>query len=345
MYRLAIVIPAYKSMYFSQALLSIANQTNKEFTLYIGDDCSPDNLYSIVEKYENRIQIVYKHFDENLGGKDLVAQWERCIDLIGDEEWIWLFSDDDMMDPTCVQNFYHTLYQNPDFDLFHFNVLKIDEHEIIIGNFYSFHEILTTEEFLLRKLHVGYFSTVVEYIFRKAHFDEKGRFQNFDLAWGSDDAIWIKLSKNKGIRNIENSKVYWRKSLLNISSIVKDKEIVIRKMNAQIEFACWIYKKSKQGDFKIEDSILMKKLEEWFIRTIQSSIEILSYEMISSLMKKFNLALKRKESPIQKNIFLYIYKIYRFFIRIIKRILFWEFLKLQKQKFKSLYFPSSNMLS
>ena len=74
--------------------------------MYIGDDCSPGNLYSIVEKYENRIPIVYKHFDENLGGKDLVAQWERCIDLVGDEEWIWLFSDDDIMDPTCVENFY-----------------------------------------------------------------------------------------------------------------------------------------------------------------------------------------------------------------------------------------------
>src|ERR1035437_3960780 len=108
MSKLAIVIPAYKRMFFNEALSSIAKQTNKNFTLYIGDDCSPCNLYNIVEKYEKSIPIVYRHFDENIGRKDLVVQWERCIDLVGDEEWIWLFSDDDIMDPTCVENFYNT---------------------------------------------------------------------------------------------------------------------------------------------------------------------------------------------------------------------------------------------
>jgi glycosyltransferase involved in cell wall biosynthesis len=103
MSKLAIVIPAYKRMFFNKALSSIAKQTNKNFTLYIGDDCSPDNLYSVVQQFENIIDIVYKRFDDNLGARDLVAQWERCIDLVGDEKWIWLFSDDDMMDPTCVR--------------------------------------------------------------------------------------------------------------------------------------------------------------------------------------------------------------------------------------------------
>ena len=46
MAELAIVIPAYKIMYFDQALSSIANQTCKDFTLYIGDDSSPfEQLY------------------------------------------------------------------------------------------------------------------------------------------------------------------------------------------------------------------------------------------------------------------------------------------------------------
>jgi glycosyltransferase involved in cell wall biosynthesis len=45
---LEVIIPAYKSMFFPQTLLSIANQTNKKFTLYIGDDCSSENLYGIV---------------------------------------------------------------------------------------------------------------------------------------------------------------------------------------------------------------------------------------------------------------------------------------------------------
>ena len=39
---LAIVIPAYKSTFLPAALDSIAAQTCQDFTLYIGDDCSPN---------------------------------------------------------------------------------------------------------------------------------------------------------------------------------------------------------------------------------------------------------------------------------------------------------------
>ena len=103
---LAIVIPAYKATFLAAALDSIAAQTCKDFTLYIGDDHSPNNLEEIVGRYREKINLVYKRFDNNLGGKDLVAQWERCIDMTQDEEWLWLFSDDDVMEPSCVENFY-----------------------------------------------------------------------------------------------------------------------------------------------------------------------------------------------------------------------------------------------
>jgi glycosyltransferase involved in cell wall biosynthesis len=334
MSKLAIVIPAYKSMYFAQALLSIANQTNKDFTLYIGDDCSPGNLYSIVEKYENRIPIVYKHFDENLGGKDLVAQWERCIDLVDDEEWIWLFSDDDTMDPTCVEHFYDTLQKYPHFDLFHFNVKKIDEfNNATVTQFFPFPEILIVEDFLLGALQPGYYSTAVEYIFRKSHFYNQGRFQNFDLAWCSDFATWIKLGKCKGIRNIVNSKVYWRESQINISSNNYEKEIIKRKLNAQIEFINWICNQAKENEINIEIITLKKLFKAWFFRGIKYRIKFLSFCFIALLILKLYLILDQKKPPRQKILFLYIYKIYRFLIGIIKNILFWKDFKLQKLKY------------
>lgn len=70
---LAIIIPAYKSKFLSEALDSIAAQTCKNFTLYIGDDCSPNNIKEIVEQYNDKINIVYQRFNSNLGSKDLVA--------------------------------------------------------------------------------------------------------------------------------------------------------------------------------------------------------------------------------------------------------------------------------
>jgi glycosyltransferase involved in cell wall biosynthesis len=64
MYKLAIVLPAYNSTFLSSALDSIAAQTYKDFTVYIGDDCSPHDLKSIVDRYSNRINLIYRRFDE-----------------------------------------------------------------------------------------------------------------------------------------------------------------------------------------------------------------------------------------------------------------------------------------
>ena len=40
---LAIVIPYYKIIFFEKTLESLAQQTDKRFRVYIGDDASPDS--------------------------------------------------------------------------------------------------------------------------------------------------------------------------------------------------------------------------------------------------------------------------------------------------------------
>ena len=101
--KLAIVIPAYKGRFLKETLDSIAVQAHKdEFVLYIGDDASPERLDKIVESYQNKVNLVYHRFSENMGGKDLVAHWERCIQLSA-EPFIWLFSDDDLMPADGVE--------------------------------------------------------------------------------------------------------------------------------------------------------------------------------------------------------------------------------------------------
>ena len=59
MKRLAIIIPAYKENFLFETLQSLANQTNKDFNVYVGDDCSPYDLQSIVSRFEDRLDIHY----------------------------------------------------------------------------------------------------------------------------------------------------------------------------------------------------------------------------------------------------------------------------------------------
>lgn len=191
---LAIVIPAYKATFLAAALDSIAAQTCQDFTLYIGDDHSPNNLEEIVDKYRDKINLVYKRFDTNLGGKDLVAQWERCIDMIQGEDWLWLFSDDDVMEAKCVEEFYKTIKENPQAGLVHFNILGLYGNAEKEKTFPLFPGYVNAKEYLDNKLKGNFVSFVVEFIIRKDIFYESGRFEKFDLAWGSDFVSWIKFA-------------------------------------------------------------------------------------------------------------------------------------------------------
>lgn len=240
--KLAIIIPAYKETFLEQALESIASQTCQDFTVYVGDDCSPYDLSMIILKYEKRINLNYKRFDDNLGGKDLVAQWERCIALCKDEEWIWLFSDDDLMSPSCVEEFYKHLSIGAisNFDIVHFNVNIIDENNKILldHKLNAFPKVIDTLSFYKQRLSGKIPSFVVEYIYRKSSFEEKGGFQSFDLAWSSDVATCIKLSGEKGIYTLERGNISWRRSNENISPTL-NREIAPRKMDAIVEFLGW----------------------------------------------------------------------------------------------------------
>lgn len=234
---MAIVIPAYKETFLRQTLESIANQTDKRFHLYVGDDCSPYDLESIVNEFEDRIALTYKRFDTNLGGKDLVAQWERCIAMSEEEPYIWLFSDDDIMGENCVEQFYKSLPAHPDYDVFHYDVDVIDKEGKVIRKVRYPSEI-SSRELYRSKIKGSLECFVVEYIFSRKIYEKSGGFVRFDLAWGSDLATWVKFGQDKGIYTIPGAVVYWRSSGENISTNEKP-EILQRKTLALVECLKW----------------------------------------------------------------------------------------------------------
>lgn len=238
--KLAVIIPAYKSTFLVATLDSIAAQTCQNFTLYIGDDCSPNNIREIVERYRDKINLVYKRFDTNLGGKDLVAQWERCIDMNQGEEWLWLFSDDDVMENNCVEEFYKTIQDNPSAGLVHFNVNRLDDDTREVASLPVFPKYCSSKMYLDGKLKGKFTSFVVEFVVRRDIFFYNGRFQNFDMAWGSDFISWVKFSDMAdGIVTCSHAKVLWRKSNENISPD-KSNPVLVRKICSLIANAKWI---------------------------------------------------------------------------------------------------------
>lgn len=168
MKKLAIVIPLYKINYFEETLESICCQTDKRFNLYIGNDKSPANFDYLIEKYKNKFDFTYHCFENNLGGKGmLVEQWNRCIDLTNDEEYIQILGDDDFLSPNFVETFYQLLDEKKSFDLLRFKMIKVSDTSEFLKEFHQIDNLNSTEH-LLNDL-----NQIFGFLFQKIFFREK----------------------------------------------------------------------------------------------------------------------------------------------------------------------------
>ena len=236
---LAIIIPAYKEAYFELALQSLASQTCKNFNLYIGDDASPADLKTIAGRFSNFLDISYTRFDNNIGAKNLVNQWARSVALSKNEKWVWLFSDDDIADPTCVEDFYRIAGRNKDrFDVYRFNTCVIDKQGSIMYDTPVGPTEETSEQMAYNLLMGERGNSMPDHIFTREVYRQNGGFVFTDYAQGADWATSILFSQKKGLAIIPGSKIYWRYSGINISSSAAGKRN--QAVKGHMQFLGWV---------------------------------------------------------------------------------------------------------
>ena len=232
--KLAIVIPYYKKTLFRETMESIASQTCKDFVLYIGDDASPENPLDILEDYKDKISIVYHRFDENFGGKDLVAQWKRCVALTKGEDWLWLFSDDDTMGPTCVEELKREVTNNASIQFVRFskrfyNILTGEGYNTVYEKGETVFPDFIKDALDLTQNH----TTMPEFAYTKELYEKNG-FVKFPLAWWSDKATYLNyIMDSKSVYNL--SSVVTFKFGKNIS-FENSEDVVRGKDSADLQF-------------------------------------------------------------------------------------------------------------
>ena len=263
--KLAIVIPAFKSKFLDQTLNSIVNQTKKDFTLYVGDDNSPEDIFTVVAHFENQIKIVYKKFEDNFGNTSVAKQWERCIAMTKSEEWIWLFSDDDIMKEDSVELFYKALDETSgSYDLYRFNCSIIDETGNEVTNRSQYTQVQTSYDFLVSRLSYQYHSYIVNCIFSRNVYIKHNGFIDFHGAWTADDATWILYGQEKNIFTLEKGLVQWRTSTINISGNTSNLLNRQMKYMGAEQFIEWIYNWAKANKKKIDNKLVIR----WFVNML-----------------------------------------------------------------------------
>jgi glycosyltransferase involved in cell wall biosynthesis len=217
MVNLAIVIPYYKLTFFEETLQSLAIQTDKRFKVYIGDDASPENPTNLLDKYQDKFDLVYHRFESNLGGISLTQQWERCIALSDHEKWIMILGDDDFLGTNVIEQFYNRLSEfQSKTNVVRFASQLVYEIDHSKSKVYT-HPLweLATDAFY-RKFRRVTMSSLSEYVFKRAAFEKHG-FYDYPLAWNSDDRAWLDFSEDHPIYSINESVVYPRMSVINIT--------------------------------------------------------------------------------------------------------------------------------
>lgn len=255
---LAIIIPYYKLFFFEETLVSLANQTDKRFKVYIGDDASPENPKLLLEKYQKHLDFYYYRFEANLGGKSLVKQWERCLDLIQDEDWIMILGDDDYLSNNVVESWYKNYkYFKGRSNLVRFATIIVNQINSTFSQVYEHPVWENAVKAYWRKFNHTTRSSLSEYIFSRAVYNKYG-FRNFPLAWNSDDCAWLDFSDYKPIYTINESIIFVGISSSNISG--KNDNLILKR-NSQIAF--YEYLISKKADIfdKKELLLLLRKYE------------------------------------------------------------------------------------
>lgn len=246
---LAIVIPFYKGEFIKATLSALAAQTDKRFTLYIGDDASPFDLQAELYNFSPGFPVVYHRFAQNLGGKDLVGHWHRSIALSGAEPWIWLLCDDDVLDANCVAKFYEGLKAAhfTDNDIVRFATHVIDDAGVVIAGVYTHPVQERGVDFLMRKYRKQTRSSLSEYVFSRKVFGHFGGFVNLPLAWGTDNLSWALFASKGSIYTINEALVGIRASTINISSLNNN---LTAKLQANIKMFRWLKANEKRlGQF------------------------------------------------------------------------------------------------
>lgn len=300
---LAIVIPYYKITFFEATIQSLANQTDKRFKVYIGNDASLEDPSALLEKYKNQFDFVYHKFEENLGGISLVKQWERCIAMTENEKWLMILGDDDVLGENVVEEFYKKASQ---FETEKINVVRFASI-IINGEGKKISEIYThpTQE----KATIAYYkhyievvrSSLSEYIFRRTSYNQYG-FMDFPLAWHADDKAWLDFTQCGILYSINKAIVYVRLSSENISGRTDNESFkrLARKLFLQ-DIICYklkYFSKEQKIAFLFEYGILIKELKMISVKNV--SLATFNFIKIGSIYNAFRFLRRMYKAKFQE---------------------------------------------
>lgn len=261
------LLPAYKPNFLAEALESIKEQTYTDFKVIVSDDCSPHDLKSIFEKTcGDDSRFVFRRNEKNMGGKSLVSHWNLLVDIC-DTEYFIMASDDDVYEPTFMQEIDELVCRYHSVNLFRAKVREIDEHGIEIRQELPTQEYLDPLHFIERMYKTGFISCEANYVYKTKVLKDNNGYVDFPKAWFSDDATHIMMAM-AGCCTTQKVAFSYRTSELSISGNRRGKNECIAKLKASYDFFEWMNKFIHQ--FDTNDELVRSIKEEYKAKVVRN---------------------------------------------------------------------------
>lgn len=287
----SILIPAFKAKYLEECIHSILNQTYNSFEIIIVNDASPEDLTSIVEKFEDA-RIKYHVNKKNYGAFDVVNNWNHCLSY-ATGDYVICMGDDDCLKPRCLEVYNSLIEENPGIGILHgwTEIINNDSEPYLMTTHRCYKE--SAMSLLWHRMFAYHAQFIGDFCFKRESLVNRGGFYYFPLAWGSDEISSILAAEENGIINTQEIVFQYRRTPITItqSGNIPEK---IEAFNKKIE---WIqrYVTEKRED-TIDELYRNEIISELpFYSEKQKSIYIMSDIKTHNVFRVFFWYIKRKQ--------------------------------------------------
>lgn len=264
--KFSVTVPAYKAQFLAECIDSIMAQTYKNFELIIVNDASPQDLDSIVKKYDDPRIHYYKN-KVGFGAEHVVGNWNKCLEY-ATGDYVICMGDDDRMLPNCLEEYARMIPAHPEVDIFHVRVQFINEKSEVFG----YQEVRSEEESVYAMIYWRLIKHrtqfIGDYAFRTSTLRKNGGFYDLPCGWSSDEISCYVAAKDHGIVNSNTFGFQFRISTVNISGAggnYKTKINAYRRAKAWYE--TFLTQPAKTEEDKVYQSFIKAKIEERFYIT------------------------------------------------------------------------------
>lgn len=255
--KISILVPAYKATYFKECIDSIIEQSYPDWELIILNDCSPENLDTIMKHYHDD-RIKYYKNSTNVGALDVVNNWNKCLSYASGD-YVICMGDDDKLKTTCLEEYVRLIKQYPNRYLYHAWTEIIDENSNVI----ALQEPRPIEESAYSLLYYrwhGRKQYIGDFLFETTFLKSNGGFYYMPMAWWSDDiSACIAASKN----GVVNSQIPLFQYRVNSRTLSNTGNVVL-KLKASEMFKNWVKDFLECEATTAVDRVLRKNLIEEF---------------------------------------------------------------------------------